>query len=101
MKANKKHLINQIESILAKGICDMEEIDYTSEKLIKLIWPYFEYYENQNKEPIECKWIYDGDDCWESQCGQSFIFNDKGPIHNGFKYCPYCGGKMIQNEKEN
>ena len=53
MKANKKHLINQIESILAEGICDMEEIDITSEKLIKLIWPYFEYYENQNKELIE------------------------------------------------
>ena len=53
MKANKKHLINQIEKILAEGICDMEEIDITSEKQIKLIWPYFEYYENQNKELIE------------------------------------------------
>ena len=53
MKANKKHLTNQIESILANGICDMEEIDITSEKLIKLIWPYFEYYEDQNKELIE------------------------------------------------
>ncbi|MCH7826401.1 MAG: hypothetical protein IIC75_00270 [Bacteroidetes bacterium] len=50
MKANKKHLINQIESILADDIAEMQEVDVTSEKLIKLIWPLFEYYEVENKE---------------------------------------------------
>ena len=64
------------------------------------------YYKQQNKQLIkanikECKWLLEEDTCWESQCRQSFIFNDKGPVHNGFKYCPYCGGKMIQDEKEN
>ena len=53
MKANKKHLTNQIEDILIKGICDCEEIDITSEKLIKLIWLFFEYYEDQNKELVK------------------------------------------------
>lgn len=53
MKANKKHLTNQVESILADGICNCEEIDITSEKLIKLIWPYFQYLDEQNKELIE------------------------------------------------
>ena len=46
----------------------------------------------------ECKWLLEEDTCWESQCGQSFIFNDKGPVQNGFKYCPYCGGKMIETQ---
>lgn len=53
MKANKKHLINQIESILADDIAEMQEVDVTSEKIIKLIWPLFEYYEAENKELIK------------------------------------------------
>ena len=47
MKADKKYLTKQLESILANGICDGEEIDLTSEKLIKIVWPYFEYAEFQ------------------------------------------------------
>lgn len=47
-----------------------------------------------------CKWVLEYDSSWDSQCGVTFLFNHKGPIYNGFKYCPYCGNKMNQNEKE-
>ncbi len=47
MKADKKHLTNQIENILASGICECEEVDITTEKIIKMIWPYFDYTDNR------------------------------------------------------
>ena len=53
MKANKIYLIEKIDEIILKGIDDSEEYDLTSANIVKLIWPYFVYYEDRNKELIE------------------------------------------------
>ena len=45
-----------------------------------------------------CKWFNDENEdeayAWESACGMLFIFNDEGPIENGFKYCPKCSKEI-------
>jgi len=33
---------------------------------------------------------------WSTTCGNYFDFNDGGPDHNGFNYCPYCGKLLIE-----
>ena len=41
-----------------------------------------------------CLWIrYQDEEDWSTSCaiGRDFIFNDDGPVENGFKFCPYCG----------
>ena len=52
------------------------------------------------KNNIEsCTWIQeiapDGDDVWETGCGEAFQFENGAPKENGFVYCPYCGKKLI------
>jgi len=44
----------------------------------------------------ECKWTEDDAGDWDSDCGDSFIFNNDGPVENHFKFCPYCGRKLKQ-----
>lgn len=46
----------------------------------------------------ECIWTPDINGIWETQCDNMFEFTDDGPHDNGFKYCPYCGGKLIETE---
>jgi len=38
-----------------------------------------------------CTWKYDGQDCWETACDNSFLFTAGGPKEDGFDFCPYCG----------
>jgi hypothetical protein len=39
-----------------------------------------------------CEWSTDGEsDRWETTCGKAFVFNEDGPIANGFEFCPFCG----------
>lgn len=49
-----------------------------------------------------CQWEYQNlEDAWETSCGEMFQFIADGPLKNGFKYCPYCGGKIFMvNETE-
>lgn len=46
-----------------------------------------------------CVWIYDPDDdvYMTSTCDQLFQFTTGGIAENGFKFCPYCGGRIIPN----
>ena len=43
----------------------------------------------------QCNWTDEGGDCWETDCGHGFQFNDGGPADNSFTHCPFCGGKLI------
>jgi predicted SprT family Zn-dependent metalloprotease len=46
-----------------------------------------------------CEWsIDDADDdsVYETQCGQSFQFTTDGVEANGFRYCCYCGARLIE-----
>ena len=43
----------------------------------------------------KCEWYLEShEDVWESGCGKPFFFNEDGPKENGFKFCPYCGGRL-------
>ncbi len=53
MKADKKYLTNQIELILGEDVSLGNEIDITADKIIKMIWPFFQYHKSLNKELIE------------------------------------------------
>ena len=53
MKADKKYLTDKIDDIILNGITGSEEYDLTSENIVKLIWPYFQYYEDRNKDLID------------------------------------------------
>ena len=49
----------------------------------------------------ECKWEkctgkgYDYHDLYKTSCGEEFQFFDGNAATNDFKFCPYCGGKLI------
>jgi hypothetical protein len=45
---------------------------------------------------LECVWDQDNDGVWETTCNQMFVFNDDGPIANKFKWCPFCGWKLVE-----
>lgn len=51
-------------------------------------------------DPPKCTWKYDNPDDGEdspfvSSCGEYMQFTHKGPVENGFKYCPYCGKELV------
>jgi len=47
------------------------------------------------KEEKECKWKLWGVEVWETECKESFVITDGNVEDNGFKYCIYCGGKIV------
>lgn len=53
---------------------------------------------NENRE--DCIWMFDEvHDKWDTQCGQSFCFNDgTDPEENGMNFCPYCGDIIISKK---
>lgn len=42
-----------------------------------------------------CKWQEDVEGIWETDCKNSFVFSDGGPLENEFGFCPYCGKKIL------
>ena len=42
-----------------------------------------------------CQWKEDGDGIWNTGCGHLFEFTSDGPTENQFRFCPYCGGKIL------
>ena len=47
-----------------------------------------------------CGWKQDQDGNWWTSCGKGFTFVDGGPVENGFKFCPYCGGEIWMGQEE-
>lgn len=48
-----------------------------------------------------CWWVCEdsGDDeYWHTSCGRDFFFIEGGPNDNELKFCPYCGGKLLEGE---
>lgn len=45
--------------------------------------------------PKPCTWRQDDDGLWQTDCKNTFVFNDDGPEANGFRVCPYCGGQLV------
>lgn len=51
-------------------------------------------------EKNHCRWNYDlGDNFYETECRQTFQFSyDRR--ETDFKYCPYCGEKIIEEAQD-
>ena len=45
-----------------------------------------------------CKWHQNEDGQFETACKQLFEFND-GPRENNFRFCPYCGKRLVERKK--
>ncbi len=44
-----------------------------------------------------CKWEYDKDEeFWNNSCGSGWSFMSGTPEDNNCKYCPNCGGKIVE-----
>ncbi len=41
-----------------------------------------------------CRWVWDDDGFWATECGQSFVLNDGNPKENGMNFCYSCGGRL-------
>lgn len=43
-------------------------------------------------EPLTCEWAHNEDDgFWDTECGQSWRFDDGGPKENHMNFCHCCG----------
>lgn len=45
-----------------------------------------------------CEWTPDNDpdwNTWNSQCGQSWVFEESGPAENDMRFCPFCGRLLV------
>ena len=49
--------------------------------------------------PLTCTWTENEDGVYETNCDNMFVFNDGGPVENGFRYCPYCGLELKEGVK--
>ena len=50
-----------------------------------------------------CRWTCenDGDDeYWHTACGRDFYFVEGAPKDNELKFCPYCGGKLLEEKED-
>lgn len=51
---------------------------------------------------MKCEWTesIDVDEAgtWETDCHNLFSFTADGPKENDFKFCPYCGRKLVAVE---
>lgn len=42
--------------------------------------------------PLTCEWAHNEDDgFWDTECGQSWLFDDGGPKENHMNFCHCCG----------
>lgn len=41
-----------------------------------------------------CTWAEDIDAIWNTDCGQSFVFEEDTPTGNRMNYCCYCGKRL-------
>lgn len=51
-------------------------------------------------KPAKCKWVFEDPDLcyYETSCNNSFMFEEGKIKENQFKYCPFCGKEIIENE---
>lgn len=59
---------------------------------------HYEQLEAENKR--KCKWTPDEDGIYDTDCGGRFEFKEGGPKENWTKYCPYCGGELVEQSPE-
>jgi len=59
--------------------------------------------ESQVKAQPDCTWILEDDwdnASWQGDCGATWNLDAGGPKENGMKFCPDCGGNLIEQALE-
>ena len=57
--------------------------------------------ENYGKpEGDACQWVWEDPEYWATGCGEAHVFIADSPIENGYKFCPYCGKRLVEPEPE-
>lgn len=46
-----------------------------------------------------CIWKYDEDGFYQTDCRNTFCFNEGSIIDNQFNFCPWCGRKIVEKNK--
>ena len=54
---------------------------------------------DMNTHKKNCYWFEDGDNIYATECGHLWEFIDGNIRDNGAKYCPYCGGEIVEDEE--
>ena len=47
---------------------------------------------------LSCEWKENENGYFDTECSESFEFTADGPKENGFKFCPYCQGRIAAND---
>ncbi len=47
---------------------------------------------------LVCPWRVDADSVWWTGCGHGWMFEDGGPTENGTAWCPFCGGRLVEQQ---
>ncbi len=48
----------------------------------------------------KCVWDYDSDnDFYYTVCGQDHVFTEGNILDNKHRYCPYCGGEIVEAQQ--
>lgn len=56
------------------------------------------YYKDGVSDNV-CEWKYNNSEYyWESSCDHLHIFMSDGPKENEYRFCPYCGKKILCKE---
>jgi tRNA(Met) C34 N-acetyltransferase TmcA len=85
--------LNEIERLrdaLERAINEKEYAEVAQRTLSRRI----EELENRGT----CEWMRDDDSewyVWETQCGETWHFDDGGPNENRMKFCPGCGRALV------
>ena len=47
---------------------------------------------------VHCNWVQDGEgeQGWDTGCGNRFMLNEGNPSENKMKFCCYCGNHLIE-----
>lgn len=53
MKIEKQDLRENIEQLIGEGVINGEEVDVTTNKVIKLVWPLIDYLQTQGKNNVD------------------------------------------------
>ena len=58
-----------------------------------------------NEDSKRCGWGLEDEDDYQGQdtdystsCSRSFMFNEGSVEDNGFKFCPFCGKRIVTTE---
>jgi hypothetical protein len=49
-----------------------------------------------NPTPMKvCHWqLDDYHGCYDTECGETYCFEESGPLENHYRYCPGCGHSL-------